>query len=289
MKNKRGNVLITGADGQLGNEMRTLCGFYPHYNYFFTDVETLDITNKEAVLEYVTGNNINFIVNCAAYTAVDKAEDDEERADMINHIAVGYLAEAAKKNKARLIHISTDYVFNGKNFIPYREDAPTSPTSVYGVTKLKGEQIARAICYNTVIIRTSWLYSSFGDNFVKTMIRLGNSVHAVRVVFDQIGTPTYARDLANVIFQIMDEGMASGIYHYSNEGICSWYDFAKAIHRLAGVKDCEIKPIYTVAYPTKAKRPAYSVLNKNKIKRNLDIEIPHWEDSLRDCIRLLLV
>ena len=278
------NVLITGANGQLGNEMRVLSAENPEYTYFFTDVAELDICNEQAVLDFVKANNIHVIVNCAAYTAVDNAEDNVELCTKLNADAVGYLAKAAEANGAEFIQISTDYVFDGTAHIPYQETEPTCPNSVYGKTKLAGEQNALSLCSRSMVIRTAWLYSTFGNNFVKTMIRLGKERDTLGVIFDQIGTPTYARDLARAIFAAIRQGVTPGIYHFSNEGVCSWYDFTKAIHRLAGINTCSVKPLHTSEYPTKAMRPHYSVLDKTKIKETYHIEIPYWMDSLQSCI-----
>ena len=278
------NILITGANGQLGNEMRVLSAENPEYTYFFTDVAELDICNEQAVLDFVKANNIHVIVNCAAYTAVDNAEDNVELCTKLNADAVGYLAKAAEANGAEFIQISTDYVFDGTAHIPYQETEPTCPNSVYGKTKLAGEQNALSLCSRSMVIRTAWLYSTFGNNFVKTMIRLGKERDSLGVIFDQIGTPTYARDLARAIFAAIRQGVVPGVYHFSNEGVCSWYDFTKAIHRLAGITTCSVKPLHTSEYPTKAKRPHYSVLDKTKIKETYHIEIPYWMDSLQSCI-----
>ncbi len=278
------NVLITGANGQLGNEMRVLSAEYPEYTYFFTDVAELDICDEQAVMDFVQANDIHVIVNCAAYTAVDKAEENVELCTNLNADAVGYLAKAAEACGAEFIHISTDYVFDGTAHLPYRETASTCPNSVYGHTKLAGEQQALTLCSRTMVIRTAWLYSTFGNNFVKTMIRLGRERDSLGVIFDQIGTPTYARDLARAIFVAISQGVVPGVYHFSNEGVCSWYDFTKAIHRLAGITTCKVKPLHTEEYPTLAKRPHYSVLDKSKIKATYSIEVPYWMDSLRMCI-----
>ena len=278
------NILITGANGQLGNEMRVLSAENPEYTYFFTDVAELDICNEQAVLDFVKANNIHVIVNCAAYTAVDNAEDNVELCTKLNADAVGYLAKAAEANGAEFIQISTDYVFDGTAHIPYQETEPTCPNSVYGKTKLAGEQNALSLCSRSMVIRTAWLYSTFGNNFVKTMIRLGKERDSLGVIFDQVGTPTYARDLARAIFAAIRQGVLPGVYHFSNEGVCSWYDFTKAIHRLAGITTCSVKPLHTSEYPTKAKRPHYSVLDKTKIKETYHIEIPYWMDSLQSCI-----
>ena len=278
------NVLITGANGQLGNEMRVLSEGHPEYIYFFTDVAELDICNEQAVLDFVRENGIQVIVNCAAYTAVDKAEEDVERCTRLNADAVGYLAKAAEANQAEFIQVSTDYVFDGTAHVPYKETDPTCPNSVYGSTKLAGEQNALTLCTRSMVIRTAWLYSTFGNNFVKTMIRLGKEREALGVIFDQVGTPTYARDLARVIFATIRQGVVPGVYHFSNEGVCSWYDFTKAIHRLTGITVCKVNPLHTEEYPTPAKRPHYSVLDKTKIKNTYHIEIPYWMDSLQSCI-----
>lgn len=282
------NILITGANGQLGNEMRVLSAEYPEYSYFFTDVEELNICNEQAVMDYVEDHQIHVIVNCAAYTAVDKAEEDVELCTKLNADAVGYLAKAAEANGAEFIQISTDYVFDGTAHTPYRETEPTCPNSVYGSTKLAGEQNALTLCTRSMVIRTAWLYSTFGNNFVKTMIRLGRERDSLGVIFDQVGTPTYARDLARAIFAAIRQGVTPGIYHFSNEGVCSWYDFTKAIHRLAGITTCNVKPLHTSEYPTKAKRPHYSVLDKSKIKEVYHVEIPYWEESLKECISKLI-
>lgn len=282
------NILITGANGQLGNEMRVLSAENPEYTYFFTDVAELDICDAKAVLDFVKVNQINVIVNCAAYTAVDKAEENVELCTNLNADAVGYLAKAAEANEAEFIQISTDYVFDGTAHIPYQETAPTCPNSVYGHTKLVGEQNALTFCTRSMVIRTAWLYSTFGNNFVKTMIRLGKERESLGVIFDQVGTPTYARDLARAIFAAIRQGVVPGVYHFSNEGVCSWYDFTKAIHRLAGITTCRVKPLHTEEYPTPAKRPHYSVLDKTKIKETYQIEIPYWMDSLQSCISELI-
>ena len=282
------NILITGANGQLGNEMRVLSAENPEYTYFFTDVAELDICDAKAVLDFVKVNQINVIVNCAAYTAVDKAEENVELCANLNADAVGYLAKAAETNEAEFIQISTDYVFDGTGHIPYQETEPTCPNSVYGNTKLAGEQNALRLCTRSMVIRTAWLYSTFGNNFVKTMIRLGKERESLGVIFDQVGTPTYARDLARAIFAAIRQGVVPGVYHFSNEGVCSWYDFTKAIHRLAGITTCCVKPLHTEEYPTPAKRPHYSVLDKTKIKETYHIEIPYWMDSLQSCISELI-
>lgn len=281
------NILITGCNGQLGNEMKLLAAENPQFNYFFTDVAELDITNEQAVNDNVVEHEIDCIVNCAAFTAVDKAESNEQLCDMLNHIAPGYLAKAINQRNGYIIQVSTDYVFDGTNHTPYREEEPTCPTSVYGRTKLAGEEVVLASCPKAMIIRTAWLYSTFGNNFVKTMLRLGREKDKLGVIFDQIGTPTYARDLALAIFTAMNQGIKPGIYHFSNEGVISWYDFTKAIHRIAGITSCHVSPLHTSEYPTPAARPHYSVLDKTKFKETYNVEVPYWEDSLKDCIQLL--
>ena len=280
-------ILITGANGQLGNEMRVLSAENKEYTYFFTDVAELDICDAQAILGFVKANDINVIVNCAAYTAVDQAEDNVELCTKLNADAVGYLAQAAEANGAEFIQISTDYVFDGTAHLPYQETEPTCPNSVYGSTKLAGEQNALTLCSRSMVIRTAWLYSTFGNNFVKTMIRLGKERDTLGVIFDQIGTPTYARDLARAIFVAIRQGVVPGVYHFSNEGVCSWYDFTKTIHRLAGITTCNVKPLHTSEYPTKASRPHYSVLDKSKIKATYDLKVPYWMDSLEECIKAL--
>lgn len=282
------NILVTGANGQLGNEMRLLAELNKEYTYFFTDVAELDICDEQAVMNFVTAHQIDIIVNCAAYTAVDKAEDNQELCDKLNHVAPGYLAKAIQTRGGYLVQVSTDYVFDGTAHVPYTEEQPTCPDSVYGTTKLAGEQEAMKYCANTMIIRTAWLYSTFGNNFVKTMLRLGREKDSLGVIFDQIGTPTYARDLAVAIFAAIHKGIIPGIYHFSNEGVCSWYDFTQMIHHLADIKTCKLRPLHTEEYPTKAKRPHYSVLDKTKIKDIYGIEIPYWVDSLKECIDKLL-
>ena len=281
------NILVTGANGQIGNEMQVLARENLQHTYFFTDVQELDICDEQAVYAYVSEHKIDIIVNCAAYTAVDKAEDNVELCDKLNNIAPGYLARAAQANGAAMIQVSTDYVFDGTAHIPYTEEEPTCPASVYGSTKLAGEQNVMDHCEKAMVIRTAWLYSIYGNNFVKTMIRLGQERDSLGVIFDQIGTPTYANDLAQAIFAAINKGVVRGIYHFSDEGVCSWYDFTIAIHRLAGIASCKVKPLHTADYPAKAPRPHYSVLDKTKIKDTFGIEIPHWEESLKRCINQL--
>ena len=282
------NILITGCNGQLGNEMQLLERLHPEHTFYNTDVQELDITNREAISHFVDQHQIDGIVNCAAYTAVDKAESNAPLCDLLNHTAPGYLAEAVERRGGWLIQISTDYVFDGTNHRPYVETDPVCPNSVYGRTKLAGEQAAQQACRRTMIIRTAWLYSTFGANFVKTMLRLGNERHELGVIFDQIGTPTYARDLAVAIMAAISQGVRPGVYHFSNEGVISWYDFTKAIHRLAGIKSCKVRPLHTSEYPTPAARPHYSVLDKTKIKQTYGLDIPYWEESLAECVSKLI-
>ena len=280
------NILVTGSNGQLGSEIQALSSLYP-YTFYFTCKDALDITQEEALENYVKKNSIDTIINCAAYTAVDKAESNKELADQINHQAVKYLATISKERNIKLIHISTDYVFDGTHHKPYLETDQTNPQGVYGATKLKGEQVLQEINpANSIILRTSWVYSSYGANFVKTMLRLGKEKESLGVIYDQVGTPTYARDLAKTILDIIPniQNLNVEIYHYSSEGVTSWYDFAKEIMRMAKLK-CQINPIETYQYPTLAKRPHYSVLNTSKIKKEFDIEIPYWKDSLDECLK----
>ena len=281
------NILITGCNGQLGNEMQLLEKENPQHTYFNTDVAELDITDQQAIERFVDEHSIDGIVNCAAYTAVDKAEANETLCQLLNAEAPAYLAHAVGRRGGWMIQISTDYVFDGTKHTPYVEDDETCPNSVYGRTKLVGELNVGKLCERSMIIRTAWLYSTFGNNFVKTMIRLGNEKPELGVIFDQIGTPTYARDLARVIMTAIEQGIRPGIYHFSNEGVTSWYDFTKAIHRLAGITTCRVRPLHTAEYPTPAARPHYSVLDKTKIKQAYGLEIPYWEESLRECISQL--
>jgi len=277
-------ILITGCNGQLGNEMQLLEKENPQHTYFNTDVAELDITDQTAVERFVGEHEIDGIVNCAAYTAVDKAEANEALCQKLNAEAPAYLAHAIGQRGGWMIQISTDYVFDGTKHTPYTEDDDTCPNSVYGRTKLVGELNVQKLCERSMIIRTAWLYSTFGNNFVKTMIRLGREKPELGVIFDQIGTPTYARDLAVAIMTAVNEGIVPGIYHFSNEGVISWYDFTKAIHRIAGIKDCKVRPLHTSEYPTPANRPHYSVLDKTRIKTVYGIEIPYWEESLEECV-----
>jgi dTDP-4-dehydrorhamnose reductase len=281
------NVLITGANGQLGNEMRVVAKQYTEVDFVFTDVEELNICNADEVDSFVKNLLPDYIVNCAAYTAVDKAETDIDLCRAINCDAVKNLGIAAQKYKAKVIHVSTDYVFDGTNNVPYTETMPTNPQTIYGKTKLEGEKALLSVCNTSFIIRTSWLYSSFGNNFVKTMLRLGNERDSINVVFDQVGTPTYAADLANAIWEIITSKSTDyGVYHFSNEGVCSWYDFTTAIFRLTNT-NCKVFPIESSEYPTKTPRPLYSVLNKRKIKSTFAVSIPHWEVSLQKCLQIL--
>ena len=281
-------LLITGAYGQLGNEMRVALERYPHLESIFTDVDTLDITDKNAVDAFVALHQPNVLINCAAYTAVDKAEDDLALCYKINCDAVRNLGEVAQAHSMMVIHVSTDYVFDGTGHIPYTEDMAVSPTNVYGKSKLAGERELRKACPGAIIIRTSWLYSGFGNNFVKTMLKLGNERSQLKVIFDQIGTPTYAADLADAMLQIIDSGkFVPGIYHFSNEGVCSWYDFTKMIFKLAHV-ECEVLPIESKDYAVRTPRPHYSVLNKSKLKSTYNQTIPYWMDGLERCLHVLL-
>ena len=280
-------ILITGCNGQLGNEMQLLEKENPQHTYFNTDVAELDITNQAAIEAYVEEHQIDGIVNCAAYTAVDKAEENESLCQLLNAEAPAYLAHAMGKRGGWMIQISTDYVFDGTKHTPYVENDETCPNSVYGKTKLVGELNVQKLCERSMIIRTAWLYSTFGNNFVKTMIRLGNEKPELGVIFDQIGTPTYARDLAVCIMTAINQGVKPGIYHFSNEGVISWYDFTKAIHRIAGITSCHVRPLHTAEYPTPAARPHYSVLDKTKVKQTYGIEVPYWEESLCECIERL--
>lgn len=284
------NILITGSNGQLGNEMRMQAPAHAAHNYFFTDVAELDITDRAAVHAFVRENGIELIVNCAAYTNVDRAEEDEPTALRINADAVGNLASAG----AKVIHISTDYVFSGEGWIPCKEDDEVAPRTAYGRTKYAGEQALLAQCPDAIIIRTAWLYSTFGNNFVKTMIRLGQEKEHLGVVFDQVGTPTYAADLATAIYAVIEAPeWHAGIYHFTDEGVCSWYDFTVAIHRI--YNECtqgepirsEVHPILSSEYQYKTPRPHYSVLDKSKIKRTFGIAVPYWTDALRSCIKAL--
>lgn len=278
------NILITGANGQLGTEMRDLSVEHASHQYFFTDVEELDITSREAVQSFVRDNHIDLIVNCAAYTNVDRAEEDEPTALKINADAVRNLGEACP----RVIHISTDYVFSGDEHCPCRESDPVAPRTAYGRTKLAGELSLLQVCPQAIIFRTAWLYSPYGNNFVKTMLRLGREKEQLSVVFDQIGTPTYAEDLARAIYAAIEcDTWHAGIYHYTNEGVCSWFDFTVAILCAAGIAT-PVMPILSEAYAYKTPRPHYSVLDKSKVKATFGISIPYWTDSLHQCLEHVL-
>jgi len=282
------NILVTGSNGQLGSEIRVLSSDSKN-RYFFTDIAELDITNIQAIDKFVAENNIHLVINCAAYTNVDKAEDDVETANKINNEAAANLAKVSKNHGLTLIHISTDYVFDGTKNTPYTENDVTSPLGVYGQTKLAGEQAVLNSGCHYLIIRTSWLYSSFGNNFVKTMRKLTTEKETLKVVFDQAGTPTYAADLAAAIVYIIENEKQNGnegIYHFSDEGVCSWYDFAIEIRNQFG-NVCDIQPCHSDEFPAKVKRPNFSVLDKTKIKETFNLQIPYWKDSLEKCVEML--
>lgn len=283
------NILITGANGQLGSEIKKLSPLFSSFSFFFTDIEQLDLLNKLNIKEFITANQIDYVINCAAYTAVDRAEDEPLACMAINRDAVRNLAEAAK-DQAKVIHVSTDYVFEGKGNTPLKETDPVNPQSVYGKTKLEGEQALMEILPESIIVRTSWLYSEFGNNFVKTMLCLGKKKSSLNVVNDQIGSPTCACALARALLNILtfsekEKKFSSGIYHYSNEGQCSWYDFCLKIFEYAEITDCAVYPVPTSGYPTKAVRPLYSVFDNTKIKNTFGLKIPQWEESLKKCIK----
>jgi dTDP-4-dehydrorhamnose reductase len=284
-------ILVTGAGGQLGSELRSASKSYYGYDFIFTDIDTLDIAESGKTTAFIHKTAPDWIINCAAYNLVDKAESENDKAMLINCTAVSNICDAIRGTDCRFIHFSSDYVFNGQSNIPYNEYSATDPVNAYGRSKLAGEKAALAH-HASMIIRTSWLYSSYGANFVKTILNRAKEKGSVSVVFDQTGTPTYAGDLAEAVMQIVARVIRNhvafipGIYHYSNEGVCSWYDFAEAIVREAGV-DCRVQPILTKSYPTAAQRPAYSVLDKGKIKETYNFEIPHWGSSLKECIKLL--
>jgi dTDP-4-dehydrorhamnose reductase len=284
-------ILITGAKGQLGNELKVVSQKYYGYDFIYTDIDTLDISDPLKTADFIHKTKPDWIINCSAYNQVDKAESDYENALMVNGIAVRNISDSLKDSTCRFIHISTDYVFDGNSSTPYSDSSPANPLSAYGRSKLEGEKAALTH-YGSMVIRTSWLYSSFGNNFVKTIIRLANEKDSLKVVSDQTGTPTYAADLAEAIMQIISGVIRNqlafngGIYNYSNEGVCSWYDFALAIIEETGL-NCQVIPILSVDYPTAAKRPSYSVMNKAKIKENYNISIPHWRTSLKRCIKEL--
>ena len=289
MQSKR--ILVTGANGQLGNEMRKLGAVSPN-EYIFTDVAELDITDRDAVMAFTQENDIKIIVNCAAYTNVDKAEDDEATAELINATAVRNLAEAMKTADGTLFHVSTDYVFGTDGNTPRTEEMPTNPLGAYGRTKLHGEQAIAEVGTKAIIIRTAWLYSEFGINFLKTMLRLTAEKENLNVVFDQVGTPTYAGDLALAIFSIIEGDYYAGnegIYHFSNEGVCSWYDFAQEIATAMRHDKCKINPCHSNEFPSKVTRPPFSVLDKTKIKQTFGIEIPHWRESMIYCLKRIIM
>ena len=286
------NILVTGSNGQLGSEIKDVVTNYKDFNFFFRDLPELNICNADALNTFILNKNINAVINCAAYTAVDKAEEDVVIAEQVNAKGVLNLVNALEKVDGKLIHISTDYVFDGNNLLPYKELDPVSPIGVYGKTKRAGELAVINSDIDSIVIRTSWLYSAYGNNFLKTMLKLGHDRDELGVIFDQVGTPTNASDLAKTCLDILSDKSSENIsangkiYHYSNEGVASWYDFATAIMEL-GSLDCKVRPIETKDYPTPAKRPHYSVLNKTKIKTDFNIEIPYWRDSLEKCIEKL--
>ena len=287
-------ILITGASGQLGHEMRNVLTGDQRFYAIYTDVAgddvtLLDITDEAAVDQLVAREDVSVIVNCAAYTAVDAAEDNEPQATILNAEAVGILARVAKRHGARMVHISTDYVFDGNACIPYTEDMPTNPQSAYGRTKLAGERVlVDTLGDDAIILRTAWLYSSYGKNFVKTMLALGKDKPALKVVFDQVGSPTCARDLASAIVTVISaDQWHGGVYHFSNEGVISWYDFTIAIHRLSGITTCDVQPCHSDEFPAKAHRPAYSVLDKTKFKTTFGVTVPYWLDSLESTLKQL--
>ncbi|MCU4165027.1 dTDP-4-dehydrorhamnose reductase [Carboxylicivirga caseinilyticus] len=282
-------ILVIGSEGQLGSELKLLHSNFDKAEFTFTTIESLDVTNQTDLTNQITSDSYSYIINCTAYTAVDKAESDQALADQINHQALKTIGKSASEIGAKVIHVSTDYVFDGTNYKPYTEIDVTSPNSVYGKTKLAGEKALMNANANSIILRTSWLYSMFGNNFVKTMLTLGKERSDLNVIFDQVGSPTFARDLAKVILNIIEKDITfeisfqSGIYHYSNEGVCSWFDFTRTIHEIANIT-CNVKPIESKDYPTAAPRPHYSVLNKSKIKTVYNVDIPYWKDSLKECI-----
>jgi len=286
-------LLITGSTGQLGQSIKMIATDYPNYNFVFATRQQLDLNDDESIAAFFQNNIFDVIINCAAHTSVDKAESEADLANQINHLAVKQLADIVQQQNAKLIHISTDYVFNGKQYRPYIETDDVEPQSTYGKTKLNGEQaIQNSLKTNALIIRTSWVYSEYGNNFVKTMLKLGDERDSLNVIFDQVGTPTYAGDLAKAIMSVVQSddfsqtAFKTQIHHFSNEGVCSWYDFAKTIFELSNIQ-CQISPIETKDYPTPAMRPHYSVLNKAKIKQNYNLTIPYWKDSLQQCLNTL--
>ena len=281
-------ILVTGANGQLGTHIR-LSSIQSKHQYLFTDVDGLDITDKVAVKQFVRNHQIEVVINCAAYTDVNRAENEQDVADRVNHLAAGYLAEAMAETEGLLVHISTDYVFGGNlNNTPCSENETPNPIGVYGRTKLLGEQAIAATGCRCLLLRTSWLYSEYGKNFCKTMLALTATKPTLNVVFDQVGTPTYAGDLAMAIVAILEKGLVvgkEGLYHYSNEGVCSWYDFAKEIASQSGHIECDIQPCHSDEYPSPVVRPSYSVLDKTKFKRTFGLKVPYWKDSLTVCLQ----
>lgn len=279
-------ILVTGSNGQLGSQLRQISQAYPDIEFMFTDLPELDITNQVQVDKVMSAFNPNWLINCAAYTAVDKAESDEALASLLNTEAPSLLAKACTRNHTRMVHISTDYVFDGHGYHPYTEDHPKAPKGVYGSTKAAGEELVISANPEALLVRTAWLYSVNGGNFMKTVLRLAREKGTMRVVSDQIGTPTWAGDLAIAILTMIKQNIAAGIYHFSNEGVCSWYDFAKAIVEIKGI-DCIIDPTDTAGYPVPAPRPFYSVLDKTKYKTTTGQSIPYWRDSLKQCLHQL--
>jgi len=282
------NILVTGANGQVGQSLQLLAKEYSDWTFFFTDQLELDICKEQAVQDFFAEHDLDYCINAAAYTAVDQAEEAEAQAHLVNATAVRYLAKACQEQDCRLVHLSTDYVYHNNQNTPFKESDPTHPQGVYAATKLAGDKEALAQNKETIVIRTSWVYAPFGKNFLKTMLRLGQERAALSVIFDQIGSPTYALDLAKAMLLIIEQKPTSfhGVYHYSNEGVCSWYDFAKAIFDLAAI-DCHVTPIETKDYPTPAKRPPFSLLNKAKIKQDFELTIPYWRDSVAACLEAL--
>jgi dTDP-4-dehydrorhamnose reductase len=283
-------ILVTGGDGQLGSALKKLAGDYKDYIFTFIDVRDLDLTDSSGMAAFLGTHQPGILINCAAYTAVDKAESETDRAMAVNATAPGEIARICSETGIRLIHISTDYVFDGRSFIPYKETDPVNPVSVYAKSKLEGETRIQKQHVKGIIIRTSWLYSEYGQNFVKTILKKGKELRKLKVVYDQVGGPTYAGDLARVILDIMPEvakACSMEVYHYANEGVISWYDFANAIIDISGI-DCILEPVETKAYPTPAARPSYSVFNKTKFKERFGIAIPYWRDSLKECIGNLM-
>jgi dTDP-4-dehydrorhamnose reductase len=290
---KRQTILVTGSTGQLGQSIHSIRADYLDYDFVFASRQQLDLSNETSIADFFEHNTFDIVINCAAYTAVDKAESEPELANQINHFAIEQLANIAKQDHAKLIHISTDYVFSGNQCRPYIETDEVAPHGVYGKTKLQGEQaLQKTLKTNAIIIRTSWLYSEYGNNFFKTMIKLGQDRDNLNVIFDQVGTPTYAKDLAKAIMSIIQSqefnqtDFKTNIVHFSNEGVCSWYDFAKTIFELTNIQ-CQVSPIETLNYPTPATRPHFSVLNKAKIKKTYHLTIPYWKDSAKWCLTAL--